>query len=294
MTRKTKNPTRSSGYVFVLSAVSIWAVSSGILVKLISVSAFTLYAVGAFWAILFLLIALAAKRKLVDLLSYPRKTLWLMLAVGLGVAINNGLFFTAIKTGTVANAVLTHYLAPLLVVLVFGPVILKEKITSRRIVLSAVGFLGLFVLIYPDLGRSVDPALIYGTLSAIFFAFHTSLEKMVTQTKIDSLSAVVYKNIVPLVVFLPFAIRSISAGISPDNWFWMTIWGILVLGVSFILYFQGIKRISAASASNLSYGEPIGAIALAAIFFREPVSLYTIIGGLLIIASGIGVVRARS
>ncbi|OGY17877.1 MAG: hypothetical protein A3F04_02285 [Candidatus Chisholmbacteria bacterium RIFCSPHIGHO2_12_FULL_49_9] len=274
-----------------LGAVSIWGVSTGILVKLISIPAFALYAIGAFWGIVFLLSSLALKNKLSDLLRYSTKTLRLMLGVGLGIAVNNGLFFTAIKSGTVANAVLTHYLAPIFVVLIFGPLILKEKITIKNFVLAILGFVGLLVLILPDIGRSIDRALIYGSLSAIFFAFHTVLEKRVTQTKADPLSAVVYKNAVPLVLFLPFAMNSIQAGISPTNWFWLSIWGILVLGISFLLFFQGIRQIPATSASILSYGEPIGAIILAAIFFKEPVTLYTLIGGMFIIGSGVGVIK---
>src|SRR3989344_2826897 len=143
-----------SGYLFVLGAVSIWGVSTGILVKLISIPAFALYAIGAFWGIVFLLSSLALKNKLSDLLRYSTKTLRLMLGVGLGIAVNNGLFFTAIKSGTVANAVLTHYLAPIFVVLIFGPLILKEKITIKNFVLAILGFVVFLFLISPDIEKN--------------------------------------------------------------------------------------------------------------------------------------------
>lgn len=277
--------------MWILTAVSIFAVSSGILVKFISVSAFTLYSIGAFWGILFLLFVLAIRGRLVDLFKYPAKTLWLMLGVGLGISINNGLFFTALKSGLVANAVLTHYLAPLLVVLLFGPLMLKEKITKKNLLLSILGLIGLFVLVLPDLGKTLDRALILGSLSAVFFAFHTALEKKVTQTTADPLSAVVYKNTVPFIVFFPFAFRSIQDGISLNNWFWLAVFGILVLGIAFIFLFKGLRQISATDVSILSYIEPIGAIILASIFFRESVGIYTFIGGLLIVLSGIGVLK---
>lgn len=278
------------GYFYVLSAVSLWAISSGILVKFITVPAFTLYSIGAFWGVLFLLLILFQRGKIGDLFKYDHKTLKLMLGVGLGIAANNGLFFTGLKSGLVANATLTHYLSPLLVVLLFGPAMNKEKISSRNVGLSLLGLIGLLLLIFPNLGTTIDSALVYGILSAFFFAFHTVLEKRVTQTKVDPLSAVIYKNAVPMIVFSPFAIKSISLGISGTNWFWLLVWGVIVLGVSFVLFFRGIKEISASKASILSYGEPIGAVILAAVLFREPVTIFTIVGGLLIIASGIGVV----
>ena len=282
------------GYLWTLLATSIFAISSGILVKLITVPAFTLYSIGAFWGIIFLLIVLTFKRKLRDLFNYPRKTLFLMLGVGLATSINNGLFFTALKSGLVSNAVLTHYLAPIFVVLVFEPVMLKEKITTRNVLLSVLGLIGLFILVLPDLKGSIDLALIYGSLSAVFFSFHRVLEKKVTQTKADPWSAVVYKNLVPVVLFSPFAIRSISEGISLQNQLLLALFGVLVLGVALVILFKGIKLISATSASILSYVEPIGAIILAAIFFSEAVSIYTFIGGLLIVSSGIGVIKRQS
>ncbi|MBI4157875.1 DMT family transporter [Candidatus Woesebacteria bacterium] len=279
------------GYLYVLIAVSLWAVSSGILVKFITIPAFALYSIGAFWGALFLVLSLFKKRKLGDLLKYDRRTLKLMLGLGLGIAANNGLFFAGVKSGSVANATLTHYLSPLLVVLLFAPLMNKEKISSRNVLLSLLGLCGLLILVLPSLGRAFDLAIIFGSLSAFFSAFHTVLEKKVTQTKADPLTAVVYKNAVPMIVFAPFAIGAMQSGISPGNWLWLVIWGVAVLGISFIFYFKGIKEISATEASILSYGEAIGAIILAAIFFGEPIAINTIMGGLLIIASGIGVVK---
>ncbi len=214
-----------------------------------------------------------------------------MLGLGLGIAANNGLFFAGVKSGSVANATLTHYLSPLLVVLLFAPLMNKEKISSRNVLLSLLGLCGLLILVLPSLGRAFDLAIIFGSLSAFFSAFHTVLEKKVTQTKADPLTAVVYKNAVPMIVFAPFAIGAMQSGISPGNWLWLVIWGVAVLGISFIFYFKGIKEISATEASILSYGEAIGAIILAAIFFGEPIAINTVMGGLLIIASGIGVVK---
>lgn len=281
------------GYFWTLLATSIFAVSSGILVRFITVSAFTLYSIGAFWGILFLLVVLAIKGKLRDLYSYPRKTLYLMLGVGLGISINNGLFFTALKSGNVSNAVLSHYLAPLIIVLVFEPAMLKVKITIRNILLSFLGLVGLFILVLPDIGSTLDAALIYGSLSAVFFAFHRVLEKKVTQTSADPLSAVVYKNLVPLLLFAPFAIRSINEGVSTNNMLLLIVFGSVVLGLAFVFLFKGIQKISATSVAVLSYIEPIGAIILAAIFLNEHVSIYTFVGGFLIILSGLGVIKTE-
>lgn len=257
----------SRGFLSVIVAVLIWALSSGVLVNYISISSFAMYAIGAFFGLVFLLINLIFKRKIKDLLIYSKKTILLMFLVGLGIAINNGLFFTALKSGSVANAVLTHNLAPILVAFLFAPLFLKEKVTKKTMILTFVSFLGLFILTIPTFKKSFDLALFYGGLSAFFYAFHTVIEKKVTQTKVDPLTAAIYKNLVPLILYAPFAITAIKAGISVTNWWLMIVWGVVVLGVSFVFFFNGIKQISATSASILTYGEPVGAIILAFIFF---------------------------
>lgn len=282
---------KSKGYLFLIAAVSIWAVSSGILVKQITVSSLTLYGIGAFFGILFLFINLLINKKFLKLIGYPFKITLLMLLVGLSVGLNNGFFFTALKSGSVANAVLSHYLAPLLVAFLFAPLMLKEKLTRKTVLLVFMAFIGLIILTIPAFKTSFDLALLYGGISAVFSAFHTVIQKKVMQAKADPLVAATYQNIVPFFMYIPFAIGSIRTGISISNWVLLTVWGILVLGVSFTLFFKGIKRISAINTSILTYGEPIGAIILAFIFFKQPVDIYVIIGGLFILLSGILLIR---
>jgi drug/metabolite transporter (DMT)-like permease len=282
------------GYLFLISSISIWAISSGILVKLITVSSFTLYGIGAFFGILFLFINLFINKKFLKLIRYPSKTTLLMLLVGLGVGLNNGFFFTALKSGSVANAVLSHNLAPFLVVFLFAPLMLKEKLTKKTVLFVLLAFLGLLILTIPSFKKSFDLALIYGGISAVFYAFHTIIQKKVMQAKADPLIAATYQNLVPFFMYAPFALGSIKTGISVNNWILLAIWGVLVLGISFTLFFSGIKRVSATNTSILTYGEPVGAIILAFIFFKQPIDIYIIIGGLLILLSGIFLIKSNS
>lgn len=280
------------GHFYILVAVSIWAIGSGVLIKLINIPALALYSIGVFFGTAYLIASLLLKRKLSTLFSYQKKKLFLMLGLGLGIAINNGFFFTALKIGSVANAILTHYLMPIFVVLIFAPMMLKDKITLKKLVLSFLGFAGLFVLMLTGLRGDLDLAIVFGAMSAVFFAFHTVLEKKVTKFKPDPLSVVVYKNLGPLVLFSPFAAQSINRGIAPVDWILLVVLGVSG-AISMVLFFKGLKEVSATDASILSYGEPIGAILLASIFLGESVGIFTLIGGLMIVISGIGVIKEK-
>lgn len=278
------------GYILTLSAVSIFAISSGLLIKQISLSPFVLYGIGAFVGLLFLLIALFIKGNLLDAFRYPRQIIFLMIISGLGISINNGLYFTALKAGSIANAALSHNLAPLLVAFLFAPLMLGEKLTKRITVLALMAFFGLFILTIPSF-KTFDIALIYGGLSAIFYAFTAIIKKKVMQLKVDPFVAATYQNLIPFCIYAPFAAGGIRTGISLSNLLLVIIWGVFALGVAFVLSYSGLKRIPATNASILTYIEPIGAIILAFIFFQQPIDIYIITGGFLIVLSGILLVK---
>ena len=59
----------------------------------------------------------------------------------------------------------------------------------------------------------------------------------------------------------------------------------MVLGVSFVIVYKVLSKLSSQSASVIFYGEPVGAIFLATLF-GEKLNAYSIIGGALILIAG--------
>jgi len=66
-----------------------------------------------------------------------------------------------------------------------------------------------------------------------------------------------------------------------------------VLGVSFVLLFRGLAKVSSQNASVIFYGEPVGAIILASIIWGESLSFAVIVGGALILIAGFLAVRIK-
>lgn len=283
------------GYIEIISAVSIWAVSSGILVRWIDQGAIIIYGVGAMAGAIFVLAYLFLTKRTSEIKnSYPWKKdlFW----IGLFIGLNNGLFFLAIKTTAIANATLSHYFAPIFLVLVFSPVILKQKIKKQHIFASILGFAGLLVIFGSQISSELfDVGILLGLASAVFFAWHTAIEsKLATSTKIDPLVEVLYKNGVPAFIFLPFVIREILiTGIMIEDFGKLIFFGVLVLGISFILLYRGLAKVSSQNASVLFYGEPIGAIILAWIIWGESLSASIVIGGALILIAGYLAIRNK-
>ena len=289
------------GYFEIMAAVAIWAISSGIIVRWINqgaeIGAEVIYGVGALIGFIFVLLWLFLKKETAEIKkSLPwRKELFL---VGLFIGLNNGLFFTAIILTTVANAILTHSFQPILLVLIFAPIVLKQKIRRKHVVASVLGFVGLSIVLGPqinNIGINAVNGILLGLASAVFFAWHMAIEsKLATTTKIDPLVQVLYKNGVPALLFLPFVInRFVAVGIGWEDFGKLIFFGVLVLGISFVLLFRGLAKVSSQSASVIFYGEPVGAIILASMVWGESLSFAVIAGGALILIAGFLAVRNK-
>jgi len=281
---------KTIGYLQIITAVFIWAISSGILVRWIDQGAEIVYGVGAIAGFVFVYVwfFLSGKAKAQEIKKTygHRKDLVL---VGLFIGVNNGLFYVAIKYTTIANASLTHYFAPVLLALIFAPMILKQKIEKIHIIASILGFAGLLVMLLPQIKvDAIDTGILFGLASAIFFSLHTAIEgKLMMNTEIDPLIAAMYKNGVPALMFMPFVLtKTLSNGINIPDFGKLILFGIIVLGISFVLLFRGLSKVSVEKASVMFYGEPVGAIILAWLVWSEPISIFTIIGGSLILIAG--------
>ncbi len=236
----------NKGYYYIIPAIVIWAVSSGVWVKFVKVEPFTFYWIGALFGILFILLSLLFTKKLIKVFSYSRTIMLRMLMVGFFMGVSNALFYIALKSGTVANAVLSHSLFPVFTALIFAPILLKERLTPKQTLILILSFCGLVVLVWPSFsGFDLDPAIIFGTISAFVLSLSNTLEKSVANQKMEPLVSVFYKNLIPLIVFLPFVLPVIKDGVALDDILLIAFWGIAVLGVSFVLFFvSGISEVS--------------------------------------------------
>src|SRR5687768_7771009 len=76
-----------------------------------------------------------------------RRSVWMMGVLGVSDAVNAVLYFEALRRGPIAVAVLTHYLAPMLVALA-GPYVLGEARSKRALIAAPIALVGLGFVIY--------------------------------------------------------------------------------------------------------------------------------------------------
>ena len=205
-------------------------------------------------------------------------------------------FYYAFTHTTIANALLTHYTAPVFVALT-APFFLREK-TFRRtwitIILSSIGLW--FILkasadigpISPK-GRDLHGS-VAGVISGLAYALIILIMRGIAD-RFSSLFIVFIQNGIISLLLLPFVI---SIPLTAHSLLSVVAMGVLHSTIAPMLYCQGFKSVKATEAAILGYLEPVGAIILALIFLNEVPGINTIIGGALIVFSGLLIVIKRT
>jgi drug/metabolite transporter (DMT)-like permease len=212
--------------------------------------------------------------------------------LGLFAAGNVWLYFRALDEGAIAPAVLSHYLAPVLVALA-APRLLGEPRSPRTPLALALALGGTAVLLLgaPDAGADRDAtlfALAFGGGSAVFYAALVLLSKHLTPRFGDAelLSYHVLVGGVLLTALQGGALGSSEQLLRP------ALGGLLSTLVAGLAYYHGLRRIPAERAAILAYLEPPAAITVGWLAFGDRPGLAAAAGGALILAAGILVVLA--
>ncbi len=202
--------------------------------------------------------------------------------------INTFTFFYAYKYTTIANAVITHYTAPVIVALL-APLLLKERFTLNTLIAVIVATAGLGIMLDFSVGdflialskRDANTmGILSGLLSGVAYAGVIIIIKILA-INYEPVIMTFFQNSLIALILLPFMDFS-----SEINILSITIMGTVHSTLAPILYFYGMKRVTASRAGLIGYLEPPFSIILGVIFLKEMIDLKTLIGGGLVLLSG--------
>ncbi|MBI5640634.1 MAG: EamA family transporter [Nitrospirae bacterium] len=270
--------------LYILAAIFLWS-SLGVVVRRSGVPVHIIIFYSCLIAILVqgVILSLKGFRKEIPdsrLLKYPA----VLGCVGL---VNAFTYYYAFQHTSIANAVLTHYTAPVIVAFL-APVFLKEKITIRIVLAIAVASLGLWIMLDGfSLREGQAEGIIAGLISGFAYAVVIILARVYTQG-LNPLVLTFFQNTVIAILLLPF-VREL-----PLHALWsFVLMGILHSTIAPVLYYQGLKFVSANRAAVLGYLEPVSAIIFSMIFLDEHPGVYALAGGTLIVVSGYMTLRGE-
>ncbi len=212
--------------------------------------------------------------------SIKLKTFLILFSTGMAIGINWALLFWAYDYTSVAIATLSYYFAPIIVIIV-APILFREHITKLQILCFICATIGLVMVI--GVGERVTPTMLTGVGlglgAACLYAGIVLTNKGInevsglTRTLIQfaGSSAILF---VILIVQDGFQIRELS-NIGIIN---LVILGIYHTGICYWLFFVSVRTLKGQQTAILSYVDPVVAILVSVMVFREPISGIQILG----------------
>ena len=220
-----------------------------------------------------------------------RKNLPLLILSGAAIGFNWIFLFEAYCYTTVATATLCYYLAPILVIL-FSPLVLKEKLTLRGMLCAFIALAGMIpvsgILDAGFGGIHELKGVLYGLAAALLYASVVLMNKKIRE--ISATDKTMVQLLSASIVILPYVLltEDVTAyAYTPVSLVLLAIAGVLHTGIAYRMYFGAMGTLKAQTAALFSYIDPILAIILSALILQEPLGIPTIIGSVMILGAAI-------
>ena len=222
-----------------------------------------------------------------------RKDLFLLLGAGVILALHWWAFLESIQLSTVAIGTLTFSSFPLFVTFL-EPLLFREKVRRRNVILAAVILVGVLITI-PEFSveNHVFLGVLTGMVSALAYAVLTLMNKKLTE-KYSSTFTAFCEQATAAVVLLPFVI---GGGLQPSlpDLALLLILGVVTTALAHTLFITSLKELPAQLAGICSSMETVYGILFALLLLGEVPSLREIMGAVVIVgAVVIAQVKAES
>ena len=202
--------------------------------------------------------------------------------------------FEAYRQLNVSLATLIYYVGPILVLL-FSPLLFREKLNSRKITSVVFVAVGLVCISGSIALRGMSMrGLLTAVVSALFYAAVIIFNKRITHTggmQTAALELDIAFVIVLIYMMLTVGLPHPAVSDIP----WIAVIGLVNTGLAYLLYFSGLQKLPAQSAALISYVDPVSALVFSALFLHETMTPVQILGAVLIIGGAVfGELKSRN
>lgn len=199
-----------------------------------------------------------------------------------------------------ANNIALFFVEPLILV-IFSALFLGERITARRWIGVIGGLVGAVVILRPNWSAYGLASLLPIAAAACYAAYLTATRALASAPRPrDALVLQFWVGAAASLIMLGFMLLGQGLGWSLTQWdmpsamewFWLASAGVLA-SFAHVLIAMAFARSDASLLAPLQYLEIFGATLLGWLIFAEWPDGFTILGGLIIIAAGLVVIRER-
>ena len=215
-----------------------------------------------------------------------KKSLPLLLLSGAAMGFNWILLFESYRYTSISVATLSYYFAPVLVILLC-PILFREKMTGKQWLCFVMSTIGIVLITGIGDTRGASDhfrGIVLALSAACLYATVILLNKFIRD--VEGIQRTLIQFVAAVVVLLPYTALTGGFHLSALNgigWCNLLIVGLIHTGVTYCLYFSSLKALSGQKAAILSYIDPLVAVLVSVVILREPISLWQMIGGAMIL-----------
>ena len=271
-------PLHKKGLIYISFSALLWS-SGGLFIKVIELDAFQIsFYRSGIAALTILIICLYKKINLrfeFDIISVLCSLSYAFILI---------LFVIATKLTTAANAIFLQFTAPIYL-LVLEPIFLKTKFEKRNLIALVFCFAGMILFFFGKL----DMSNIQGNLLAIgsgicfaLFSLFLKWKKKIHKTE-STIIYIITGNILVCLFCLPVIYDKLQIEINQAVI--LLFMGVFQIGISYIIFNEGIKYISATESMIIAMLEAILNPIWVYIGVSEVPSVYSIAGSVIILGA---------
>lgn len=196
----------------------------------------------------------------------------------------------AVRYMPLAEATVILFAAPLLVVALSVPV-LGEHVHLSRWIAVAVGFMAVVIVARPGLSE-ISAYAVFPLIGAVFYAVMQIVTRRIAASGERAETTLAWTLLTGIVAASPFVVL-LWQPLDARHWLLMIALGV-IFGTGQLLMIRGFARAPAGLLAPLSYVQVISATLVSMTVFHEALDIWTMLGIVLIVSSGLYVVRQRS
>ncbi|NVM44276.1 MAG: DMT family transporter [Candidatus Lokiarchaeota archaeon] len=238
----------------------------------------------------------------ISLIGSLRKNVWLLLLIGIIFGINQLLFFVGYKLAGEINGSLTQKTS-VFFGLLYGFLLLKEKISRIQIVFSIVLFFGLVIAITQGSFNffSLKADILIGLLivlliTAMWMFGHTMTKPLFSKKEVTPIQMVFIRNILSgfilLTTFVIFSPVGLIVFYNPLNWFFFILMG-TVYGIGLFCWYKTLSYLDVSNATIVLSPTPIVTAIFATFILGAVFTVFHLIGSAIVILSVIIIVKQK-
>ena len=273
----------------IIFVMVLWG-SVGVFTKYISLSPILLAFFRAIISLpVILILILASKNSKTNNLKLRDTKLLIFSGILIGLAWWT--LFAAFKYTSIATAILAYNMCPVYVLLL-SPKLLKEKLNRNHVINIVLAITGLVITVTPSISRGgVNlKGIFFGIISGVLYSVIVITNRKCS-SDVNQISSTFIQMLSAGFALLPIVLTEKPLNqlslVDSNGFIMLIILGVFHTGIGFVIYFSSYRSLSAISIALLSYLEPVFGILFSVMILKEPLTIWQITGGSLILGSTI-------